>query len=117
MIMIVSLRSPNVSRGPTGLAVSGASHAPLSEPVIKKLRACGSAAGKGSVVVVAGSVATELSIEPVDCVAGARSGDFDAAMSSPVFWLLLRNRWPYTRAPEPMKQARAIRTLIVKTAY
>src|SRR4051794_30776940 len=55
MIMIVSLRSPSVWRGSTGLGEFGSAHELLSAPVMRKLRASGSASG--NVVVVGASVA------------------------------------------------------------
>src|SRR3954451_5342452 len=64
MIMMVSLRSPSVCRSSIGFCELGSAQELLSAPVIKKLRASGSASGKvvvgASVEAAPGSLLSEL---------------------------------------------------------
>jgi len=117
MTMIVSLRSPSSPRSPTGLFVFASVHAPLSEPVIRKFWACGSASGNASVVVGAsGSVDTvpsttvdslESDVVPGVSIEMPGGCTLGGASMAAVFLVSVSSRWPITSTPAPTKQARA----------
>ena len=81
--MIVSLRSPSSARSSTGLVDSASGQALLSEPVIRKFLASGSAIGNASTVVVVASTTDPSDDTAVSPVAGVSSGVAMVLRTSP----------------------------------